>query len=85
MQRHWEEVRAMLAGVYPAEKLRALLKGIGCPCTPRDIGVTRDVLRDALLYCKETRARYTVYQLAWDLGLLERLADDLCGAEACAD
>ncbi len=85
MQRHWEEVRAMLAGVYPAEKLRALLKDIGCPCTPRDIGVTKNVLRDALLYCKETRARYTVYQLAWDLGLLERLADDLCGAEACAD
>ena len=85
MQRHWEEVRAMLARVYPAEKLRALLKDIGCPCTPRDIGVTKDVLRDALLYCKETRARYTVYQLAWDLGLLERLADDLCGAEACAD
>ena len=85
MQRHWEEVRAMLAGVYPAEKLRALLKDIGCPCTPQDIGVTKDVLRDALLYCKETRARYTVYQLAWDLGLLERLADDLCGAEACAD
>ena len=85
MQRHWDEVRAMLAGVYPAEKLRALLKDIGCPCTPRDIGVTKDVLRDALLYCKETRARYTVYQLAWDLGLLERLADDLCGAEACAD
>ena len=85
MQRHWEEVRAMLAGVYPAEKLRALLKDIGCPCTPRDIGVTRAVLRDALLYCKETRARYTVYQLAWDLGLLERLADELCGAEACAD
>ena len=85
MQRHWEEVRAMLTRVYPAEKLRALLKDIGCPCTPRDIGVTKDVLRDALLYCKETRARYTVYQLAWDLGLLERLADDLCGAEACAD
>ena len=85
MQRHWDEVRAMLAGVYPAEKLRALLKDIGCPCTPRDIGVTKDVLRDALLYCKETRARYTVYQLAWDLGLLERLADELCGAEACAD
>ena len=85
MQRHWEEVRAMLAGVYPAEKLRALLKDIGCPCTPRDIGVTKDVLRDALLYCKETRARYTVYQLAWDLGLLERLTDELCGAEACAD
>ena len=85
MQRHWEEVRAMLAGVYPAEKLRALLKDIGCPCTPRDIGVAKAVLRDALLYCKETRARYTVYQLAWDLGLLERLADELCGAEACED
>ncbi len=84
MQRHWEEVRAMLAGCTRGKAARAA-EGIGCPCTPRDIGVTKDVLRDARCYCKETRARYTVYQLAWDLGLLERLADDLCGAEACAD
>lgn len=85
MQQHWDEVRAMLAGVYPAEKLRSLLRDIGCPCTPQDIGVAKDVLRDAILYCKETRARYTVYQLAWDLGLLERLAEELCAEEDCAD
>ena len=78
MQRHWEEVRAMLAGVYPAEKLRALLKGIGCPCTPRDIGVTKDVLRGCAALLQGRHARATpLYQLAWDLGLLERLADDL--------
>ena len=85
MQQHWDEVRVMLAGVYPAEKLRTLLKDIGCPCEPRDIGVTKDILRDALLYCKETRARYTVYQLAWDLGLLAKLADEVCAEAECAE
>lgn len=85
IQRHWDEVRAMLAGVYPAAKLRPLLRSIGCPCEPRDIGVTRDTLHDALLYCKETRARYTVYQLAWDLGLLDKLADEICGEADCAE
>ena len=44
-----------------------------------------DILRDALLYCKETRARYTVYQLAWDLGLLEKLADEVCAEAECAE
>ena len=52
-----------------------MLKDLGCPCDPKDIGITPEVLKDTFLYCKETRARYTVYQLAWDLGVMEDLAD----------
>lgn len=74
MEAHWGEIRAMLKGVYSSAKLRELLKYLGCPADPADIGVSPELLKDALLYCKETRARYTIFQLAWDLGVLERLS-----------
>lgn len=75
MQAHWDEIQQMLAGVYSSRKLHELLKDLGCPADPVDLGVTPEVLKDALLYCKETRARYTVFQLAWDLGVLDSISD----------
>ena len=75
IQARWPEIKALLDKAYPWEKLRELLKDLGCPCDPKDIGITPEVLKDTFLYCKETRDRYTVYQLAWDLGVMEELAD----------
>lgn len=72
-----DKIRSMLGGVYSSEKLRGVLKKVGVPCDPADIGISADMLRDTYLYCKETRARYTVYQMAWDLGVLEPLADSI--------
>ena len=77
MEAHWGEIRQMLEGVYPSRKLHELLKYLGCPADPVDLGVTPDILKDTMLYCKETRARYTVYQLAWDLGVLDSISDRL--------
>lgn len=73
----WKEVLELLNGVASSEWLRSLLSEIGSPCDPKDIGITPELLRDTYLYCKETRARYTVYQLAWDLGVLEELTDSV--------
>ena len=35
--------------------------------------------RQAILYAKELRDRYTVLQLLWDLGELEDFADSVIG------
>ncbi|MBQ6428575.1 MAG: iron-containing alcohol dehydrogenase, partial [Oscillospiraceae bacterium] len=75
IEAQWEKIRSMLAGLYPAAKLRALLKDLGCPCDPKDIGITEEILRDTFAVCKETRARYTLYQLAWDLDVMDEIAD----------
>ena len=77
IEAHWEEIRSMLAGLYPAARLRQLLKDLGCPCDPKDIGITEDILRDTFAVCKETRNRYTVYQLAWDLNLMDKVSDSI--------
>ena len=77
MEAKWGEVRGLLESAYPSAELRKLLKQLGCPADPKDIGVTAQVLKDSFLYCKETRARFTVLQAAWDLGVLDKLADDI--------
>ena len=77
IEAHWEEIRSMLSGLYPANKLRNLLKELGCPCDPKDIGITEGILRDTFAVCKETRNRYTVYQLAWDLDLIGEVSDSI--------
>lgn len=74
MERNWDAVRAQLASLPSAASLRALLRGIGCPCTPAEIGVDDELLTDTLRYCKEIRARYTVLQTVFDLGLTDKLA-----------
>lgn len=75
IEKNWPEIRDLLANAYPWETLRKSLRELGCPCDPKDIGITAEVLRDTFLYCKETRDRYTAYQLASDLGVMEQLAD----------
>ena len=75
IEARWDEIRRCLKGVYPAQKLRALLKDLGCPSDPKDIGIPAPVLKDTFMVCKETRARYTVFQLAWDLDVLDSISD----------
>ena len=51
------------------------MKQLKAPTTPREIGVEKEMARQAILYAKEIRDRYTVLQLLWDLGELEHFAD----------
>lgn len=74
--RGWPELKPKLAallGLVP--DLKELLRNAGAPAEPREIGVTQQELSDALQVAKEVRNRYTVLQLADQLGLLERFAE----------
>ncbi len=74
MEERWEKVRAQLGTLPPAASLLELLREIGCPCRPQEIGIDEAVLHDSFVYAKETRARYTLLQLVSDLGLMEKLS-----------
>ena len=73
----WSEIRKILESAYPAGKLREMLRDLGCPCDPKDIGVDEALLRDTLRVCKDTRGIYTLYQLVWDLDLTEEITDEI--------
>ena len=75
IQQHWDEILQQLSSLPEAESLQQLLKQVGCPSLPEEIGVDETLLRDTFRYAKETRARYTLLQLVFDLGLVDSLTD----------
>ena len=77
MEAHWGEIDALLAALPSSESIMALLQSLESPCLPAEIGVDGKLLKNTFLYCKEVRARYTILQLVWDLGLLDSLSDQV--------
>lgn len=85
MEAHWNEIAALLEALPPADRVMDILRSLGAPCLPDEIGVDRALLKCTFLYCKETRARYTLLQMAWDLGLLDTLSDEVIAELAGGD
>lgn len=67
----------LATGLRPAEELIAAYRAGGVPTQAAQLGIPRDELHDALIYARHIRDRYTVLDLAADLGLLEDLAQEL--------
>lgn len=75
MRLHWSEITAQLSSLPSSGEIRAMLGAVNCPCTPMELGIDDKTLKDTFLYCKEVRPRYTVFQLVWDLELMDELSD----------
>jgi glycerol-1-phosphate dehydrogenase [NAD(P)+] len=72
---HWEEIRSLLKELPDPESIKALLGHLEAPFYPSQKGITDKMLWDGIVYGKETRNRYTLLQLVWDLGMAEEIAD----------
>lgn len=75
MEAHWDEITMLLQELPSASYMEGLLRELQAPTRPEDIGVSRELLKNTLLYCKEVRPRYTFLQMLWDLGILEEIAE----------
>ncbi len=79
----WDDFWAAVGGILrPVRVLRETLEVAGAPSTVREIGFTEGDLRQAFAAAKYIRRRYTVHDLATDLGLFDDLFDpalDLSG------
>ncbi|TNJ65411.1 sn-glycerol-1-phosphate dehydrogenase [Paenibacillus hemerocallicola] len=75
---NWPELKRKLREIMDlAPDVKSLLRQVGAPADPGEIGVSPEELGDALRMAKEVRNRYTVLQLADQLGLLERFAEEM--------
>ncbi len=75
--RAYQKVWALADTLPSPDDVRRLLAGVGCPVRFRDIGVTREQMRQMLAKAHTVRDRYTVLTLYAELGLTERLAEKL--------
>lgn len=74
---NWQQIKALAEQTVKSELVYGILKQLDAPTKPGEIGVEKEMARQAILYAKEIRDRYTVLQLLWDLGELERFADQI--------
>lgn len=77
MEAHWNEITALLTDLPSSDEIMGILQSLDSPYLPAEIGVDNDLLKKTFLYCKEVRARYTILQMIWDLGLLDQLSDEV--------
>ena len=66
----WPEIRAELAtlGIPSADELRAILQAAKAPASLEELGIERDEAFDSLSRARDIRDRYTVLDLAFELG-----------------
>lgn len=72
----WSEIVNILKEVPTHKDIRDILQKTGAPVTLKELNVDKETMLNGLIYAKEIRDRYTVLQLAWDLGMLDDLADE---------
>jgi glycerol-1-phosphate dehydrogenase [NAD(P)+] len=63
----WEGIRARIQRIaLPVERLAAVLRSLGAPTGPRELGWSEAAYREAVLHAAELRNRYTFLDLARD-------------------
>ena len=76
----WPTLRERLsAQLLPATTVRNLLIEGGCPTEPAQIGLTLAQVRASYEPARRIRQRYTVYDIADELGVFPQLIDEVFG------
>lgn len=70
LQEQWPQIRAELAsfGIPSPQEIRAILQSAGAPSSLAELELEKDEAVDALSRARDIRDRYTVLDLAFELG-----------------
>jgi glycerol-1-phosphate dehydrogenase [NAD(P)+] len=78
LRERWVEIWAVLSPLCPEPGyLREALRRAGAATTPAELGLSKGRVYRALLGAREIRSRYTILDLAAEVGLLEGWAKDI--------
>ena len=73
---HWNEIQCILQEELPSvEELRRIMDTIGISCDLNTIGVDAECAKLTFKATKDIRDKYVLSRLAWDLGILDELAE----------
>ncbi len=78
IQRGWDGIKRECRGfLRPWRQIKSVLETGGAATRVRDIGLSLNQFRDAVLHAREMRRRYTILDLADEFGLLEKHVDEV--------
>lgn len=76
--RDWDDIlKDVSASLWTSSRIRQELEDADCPRAFEDIDVEPGLAREAVLQCKDIRARYTILHLASEIGMLTPWADEI--------
>ena len=74
----WDEILQIIDEEIPSmEAFEGILNAIEAPKSIEEIGMDKSILPMTFMATKDIRDKYILSRLAWDLGVLEELADTL--------
>lgn len=74
----WPDLRQTLrAMMLPSSEMAAHLRAAGGGTTPEEIGMDRNLYIDALRHCREMRDRFSLLDLAADMGILDDFIEEV--------
>ncbi len=77
IEEKWDEIRSLAQTAPKASEIYQVLEKMGAAKIPADVGIPRQYVYDSIRYGKELRDRYTILQLMWDIGELDKAAEKL--------
>ncbi len=67
----------LLPRIPDPDLIGSVLKSMGAPSSPAELGLSEEDLKEAILYAKEVRNKYTILDAAEYLGCLEETAESV--------
>ena len=82
LRTHWEELkRKVLRQLIPYQQLREMLLAADCPVKPEQVQLTRERVRQTFFLAQMMRTRYTILDLAYELGWFEACVAEIMASE----
>ena len=77
IEERWDEIHSLAKSAPQASEIYRVLEKMEAAKVPADVGISRAYVSDSIRYGKELRDRYTILQLMWDIGELDKAAEEL--------
>lgn len=75
---HWNDIMEIINEELPTRsEATGLLKSIGAPVSAKELGFSAELVRQTFIATKDIRDKYSASRLLWDLGELDRAAEQL--------
>ncbi|MBN1624447.1 MAG: iron-containing alcohol dehydrogenase [Clostridia bacterium] len=73
----FNEIKEAMSFLPDYRDILSIYSKLGGPLNAEQIGIEKYLLKNALLYAKDYRSRYSIFKTADELGILENLADEI--------
>ena len=74
----WDEMRNKVkAQIYPYAEFKRMLAAADCPVSPEHINLNRERFRETFLLAQMIRNRYTILDLAYEMGWFEECIEEI--------